>query len=305
MTLGTRLQSRGYPSPAATSASAFLPDLWRSLVGDRPDPGSSSAGKSNAGSPPDGVAPDGISTRHPPHHPQRPAASSGRPEGSGHHLSKQLPPWGRLGGNGVEPPSGTLPVLSDAQDRIDSLNADTPALFEIADNPNADGSEPWHELGWLGRAAVLQHDHIIAEEARRQFLDPDLLRAVIYLENARGASYGMPSDIAYEAMPDWVREDMLSHIGLDKPSILPMNIQPSTWGPLGLDSRSAFDPQTNIRAGATLLRRIVDRVPNPDPAKIGSIYNFTGRENVNDYGAALARVYRERPWEERPWEDRR
>ena len=147
-----------------------------------------------------------------------------------------------------------------------------------------------------GRAAVTEHDAIIVEEARSQSLDPDLLRAVIYLENARGGAYGRPSDTVQRQLPDWVREDVLSHFGLDKPSILPMNIQPSTWGSLGLDHDNAFDPVTNIRAGATLLRRIVDRLPDPDPAKVGSNYNFTGRERVNDYGAALDRIYREKPW---------
>lgn len=37
-------------------------------------------------------------------------------------------------------------------------------------------------------------------------------------------------------------------------------------------------------------------MPDPDPAKVGSIYNFAGKERVSEPGAAVGRAYREKPW---------
>ena len=38
------------------------------------------------------------------------------------------------------------------------------------------------------------------------------------------------------------------------------------------------NPEANIRAGVTLIKRIRDRLDDPSEAKIGSIWNFTGAE---------------------------
>ena len=75
-----------------------------------------------------------------------------------------------------------------------------------------------------------------------------------------------------------------------------MNIYPKIWGRLGLSKETASAPKKNIKAGVTLIKRIADRLDNPTPAKIGSIWNYAGRENVNDYGAYVDRMYHEKPW---------
>lgn len=77
-----------------------------------------------------------------------------------------------------------------------------------------------------------------------------------------------------------------------------MNINPEIWGGLGIDRRTAADYLTNIRAGVPLIKRISDRIENPTPEKIASIWNFTGRERVNDFGAYAGRVYIEKPWDD-------
>ncbi len=59
-------------------------------------------------------------------------------------------------------------------------------------------------------------------------------------------------------------------------------------------------PEVNIRAAVTLIKRIEERLADKDrtPAKIGSIYNFTGREKVSDVGARIQKAFDKEPWDE-------
>lgn len=163
-----------------------------------------------------------------------------------------------------------------------NILAGAPGAFGFAvEEPNLDlGRWQVHEFGELGRNAVREHDKsgIIEEEAARVGLDPDLIRAIMYQENARG----------------WY-DVLLDPLGAAT-SILPMNIQPGYWGQLGIDEETARDPRTNIRAGAKLLRAIVDRLPDPTPAKVATIWNSLGRTEVSDFGARVGRTYLAKPW---------
>ena len=76
-----------------------------------------------------------------------------------------------------------------------------------------------------------------------------------------------------------------------------MNINQEIWSGLGLTDENIYNPEVNVRAGVILIKRIADRIENPTPAKIASIYNSTGRENVNEYGAYVGKIYNEKPWE--------
>ena len=58
-----------------------------------------------------------------------------------------------------------------------------------------------------------------------------------------------------------------------------------------------MNPRLNIRAGATLLKRIHDRLEDPSIENIGTLYNGTMKEKVSDYGAQLADIYAKKPWE--------
>ena len=62
----------------------------------------------------------------------------------------------------------------------------------------------------------------------------------------------------------------------------------------GTEVRSV-SPSTAV----AVIREIRDRIAdsNPNPAQIGSIYNFTGRETINGYGDRVGRAYQERAWE--------
>jgi peptidoglycan hydrolase-like protein with peptidoglycan-binding domain len=185
----------------------------------------------------------------------------------------------------VPPGSGAgrdeRPLLSRGQDRRQSILEDTPSRIKIEANPKADSNDPWYLVNGAGRSAVHLHDDIIRREASRQNVDPDLIRAIIYAENARGHYFG-----AARAAE-----------GLGKAnSIFPMNINPELWRDLGFTGRNASDPATNIEVGARLLSRIRDRLEDPTPEAIGTLYNSLSKDAVTDYGAYVGRLMREKPW---------
>ncbi|NQV79939.1 MAG: hypothetical protein HQ495_05250 [Alphaproteobacteria bacterium] len=176
-----------------------------------------------------------------------------------------------------EPPLSP-PVVNIARDRIDNILGNKPARFEIADNPSARPAIVGSHI--KGRDAVLENDRIIKEEAESEGIDPNLLRAIMYVENARG----------------WLHDAAAEGIGLTPSSALPMNINASLWGRLVGDGADLMDPRENIRAAARLLRRISDRIEDATPEKIASIWHFAGAERVDDFGALVGLAMREQHW---------
>jgi soluble lytic murein transglycosylase-like protein len=123
---------------------------------------------------------------------------------------------------------------------------------------------------------------MIREEAARARVDPNLMRAIMYVENAQGHYLGAAR--AAEGL------------GLAK-SILPMNIRPNFWSALGFTERDFYNPRTNIRAGALLLKRIHERLDHPTVSKLATLYNSLPRNSVSDFGARVADVYHSRAWD--------
>ncbi len=157
--------------------------------------------------------------------------------------------------------------------------------FNIEDNPKEIGDAPYYRHHRIGVEAVKKHDDIIEREARAQGVKPRLVRAIMYVENADGNFLNL--------------NRQLEKVGLAE-SILPMNIKPRPWaGLIGVTEAEFHIPEVNIRAAVTLIKRIQERLDKNDrtPAKIGSIYNFTGRESVSDVGARIQNAYNDKPWE--------
>jgi soluble lytic murein transglycosylase-like protein len=188
-----------------------------------------------------------------------------------------------------------------------SILENNPALFSIEDDPTANGDAPSYRVPALGAELVRKYDQEIEEEAARTDVDPDLLRAIMYVEVSQG-NYGGSAWLA----------DKLGLSG----SILPMNVNPQLWSPLINDGkplrrtlvaaghsvtridpgRAALDdPRLNIRAGALLLKRIQDRLEDPSIRNVATLYNGLGLPAVNNYGAQVEQVYRTREWERPPF----
>lgn len=116
-------------------------------------------------------------------------------------------------------------------------------------------------------------------------MDPDFVRAIIYVEHADGHKGGGNILAEKLGMAD---------------SLLPMNINSEIWAGVGGVQKDEFEnSEMNIRAGVALIKEIRDRIADPDPsaAQIASIYNFAGSETISDVGARMARVFRDRAWE--------
>lgn len=172
------------------------------------------------------------------------------------------------------------PELRMSADRQRSILEDTPAYFPIAENPEANSDAPFYAYSSAGAMAVRDNAAIIEEEARRVGVDPDLVRAIMYVERSHGDYGGIGR--------------LFDHAGISK-SVLPMNVRDS-WTPLAGGNVDLMDVRQNVRVGATLLQRIQDRLPDPTIGKIASLYEFLGAETVGDYGARVEHVYRMKEW---------
>ncbi|MCG8543135.1 MAG: hypothetical protein MJE12_02885, partial [Alphaproteobacteria bacterium] len=177
-------------------------------------------------------------------------------------------------------------VVRMEENRVWAIQNNRQVVFNIRDNPRARGDAPPFRRHSEGFKAVQKHDAIVEREARRFGVDPDLVRAIMYIENADGSRFGM--DVGAQ------------RLGFAS-TLLPMNINPETWDGIGGVGKEDFGkPDQNIRASVALIKAIQDRVPNPTPAKIGSIWQFTGREQVSDNGAKIEEALKQKLWTVKP-----
>lgn len=176
-------------------------------------------------------------------------------------------------------------------DRRRSLLEDSPASFPVSDTPDADGSAPVHANHIIGAEAVRQHDRIVREEAERAGVDPDLVRAIMYVEVSQGHYFGVGT--IRDEVRAWNLPKPLDV--LESRTVLPMNVS-DMWASLAGNRTELLDVRQNVRVGATLLKRIVDRPPTPTVERVATLYNSLAKEEVTDYGARVATVYKAKPW---------
>jgi len=160
-------------------------------------------------------------------------------------------------------------------DRKKAILENKPIGFTIEENFQADGKKPFYRIKAFEE--VTKNESIIIKNAEKSKVDPDLIKAVIYLETTQGWYDRLKSDTS-------------------KKSIRPMNIHVKHWENLGYNRKDLMNPEKNIEAGTILLKRISDNVSNNDVEKIGSLYNSLGSKNISNYGAQLKKIYEEKPW---------
>lgn len=213
-------------------------------------------------------------------------------------------------GSGASPfdqPSHTVarpfegaPVVG-GNDRIRNLQDDAPGRFSLEPFK----SEPTNYRGthFIGRERVKRLDPLIEAEAGRQGVDPDLVRAIIYAENARG---WFKDDVLLKEIGEPVgRLPVIGpYLGRKRETILPMNIHRSIWRSLVENEEDLFVPEKNIRAGVTLIKRIADRLDDPSPEKVATLYNQTDRNSVTPWGDLVGRAYAARAWTLPHWTQR-
>ncbi len=175
---------------------------------------------------------------------------------------------------------------SNQEERMVSLLADDDLLgrqWEIQPNPDADGSAPAYAMIGFGQDAVIRNDAAIERAAQEHDVDPDLLRAIVFVENSQGY---------YDAVHPIVPEAVWEHL-----TYRPMNVHKDNWLDLGVDpERLLNDPDYNIDVGAQIVKRIEARIIAPSIDKVATAYNSLPKDKVTDYGKRVERVHAERPW---------
>lgn len=184
-------------------------------------------------------------------------------------------------GQGYEGPRGPLVLrrLRNEADRRPNIIADEAAVFPIEENPEADPTPPLWSFHSVGRDVVRKYAPIIEDSAERHGVDPDLVKAIMYTENARGFWSGLPQAIG------------------EAGSLLPMNINPKIWQRLGVTPDQATDPAANVELGVRLIKRLVERAPGASAEEIHTLYNNLFAEKTNHIGAHSEQAYLQKLWE--------
>jgi hypothetical protein len=172
-------------------------------------------------------------------------------------------------------PGEEIPIVQDIAKRRESIMANTPARFIVAENPNVKAApNPWYAL--KDYEEVTANVDRIERLAARYGVDPDIVKAIVWLESTHGY---------YDRVK-----------GEKNDTLRPMNIHHGLWAQLGIDRATMKDPEYNIAAGIHIWVALWDRVVDPTVEKVGSVYNMLGATQVIVYGKTLDQYYRTRPW---------
>ena len=167
----------------------------------------------------------------------------------------------------------TVPILKDAESRKKSIIENTPAIFNIQDNPAAVGKASIYEIEVASE--VVKWCGLIIQISQRYKIEPNLVMAILYMETTHG----------------WY--DKFYPL---RKTIQPMNLHYHYWRQLGVTKETLKCPFYNIEFGVILISRIKERIEKPTVRKIATIYNFLGAEKVTEYGARVEKVYMQKPW---------
>ena len=175
---------------------------------------------------------------------------------------------------------------NDPKKREEAIKKNIPVRFEIKRDLNQLKKlnildDIWN-IDKFGKEAVNKNDSHIQKYAQKHNIDPDIIRSVMFAENARGHKLGWNKKTDVDRKSD---------------SPLPMNIQKNRWASLiDKEPDDLYDPEHNVEAATILLKRISDRIDKPDAAKIGSIWHYVGRENTDEFGEYVGQIYEKKPW---------
>ena len=176
------------------------------------------------------------------------------------------------------------------QQRIQALKNNQPLNLQMGNSRNADYSWPWYTIDWLGKYYVDKYNNDIEKYAVQNNLDPDLVKAIMYNEGATGHK------VIFNYLGDLFRASG---------SQMPMNIQGKTWNKLDGKSYNTYNSQQNIELGTKVLKQIQNSLNGFAPDKIGTLWNETGANNINNVGARVKTAYETKPWlGEKQWQQK-
>jgi hypothetical protein len=172
----------------------------------------------------------------------------------------------------------SAPILTGIKERREAIMANTPAIFVVDPDPSAKpNAEPWysiHRFSEVGRDAQL-----IELAAFREGLDPDFVKAIVWMETTHGY---------YDRVDPWNK------------TIRPMNVHYKLWSELGISRDAVKNSSINVAAGTRILAAIWERTQDPTPEKVATLYNKLGATKVDGYGKAVAQYMKFKPWLRQP-----
>jgi hypothetical protein len=182
-------------------------------------------------------------------------------------------------------PGTVLAPVGETQRRkaciLQKLGGPNVTRFTVAANPDANASKPLIEAP--SQSTVNQYNAMIEAAAKAESVPADLIRAIMYMETTHGY---------YDKAISW---------GEWNKSILPMNINVEFWGDAFGTRDDLKKPGPNINAGAKMLARIIACLPDKASVEqIATVYNHLGATKVNNYGARVGAIHREKLWQKAP-----
>lgn len=179
---------------------------------------------------------------------------------------------------------------NSASERNDAvLNDRRLVYFPIMKNPQASDEMPLNEFHVLNQ--VKKYESFIVGASEKYNVDPDLIRAIVYMETTHGYY-----DIPISNLLQMLNLDTGNVANAFHKSILPMNINTAFWGDYFGTREQLLNPQYNIDAGTRHLAQLSRFLKSNDVEKIASLYNNLATHRTNDYGKRVAKFYREKPW---------
>lgn len=155
----------------------------------------------------------------------------------------------------------------------DAIVRNAPVKIEVRPSNAAAYPNPWYADP--EQEMVTRFDGWVRDATRGSSVDPDLVRAIIWMESTHG----------------WY--DRFSR---SPSTILPMNVHASFWRDLGVSRSDLRTPELNIKTGVRLLEVLWRSVDQPSIEKVATIYNDLGREAVSGYGKTVSHYYLAKPW---------
>ncbi|MGB9368923.1 MAG: hypothetical protein WCE79_23200 [Xanthobacteraceae bacterium] len=162
-----------------------------------------------------------------------------------------------------------------------AIVADTPLKLALAESGVARSyASPWYQNKFFEELRG-PNDLRIIQATRGTSVEPDLVRAIIWMETTHGW---------YDRIfPDRTIK-----------SIRPMNIYVQYWRGLGITLEDMEKPGRNIATGVKILSGLKARLENPSIEKIATLYNDLAANSVSSYGKTVAEYYRTKPWLQPP-----
>lgn len=162
--------------------------------------------------------------------------------------------------------------------RKDSILYDIlPYRIYVAANEDADASRPWYESE---AGAILTSDmdgfaSAMTEASSRFGVPRNWMLSIAWMEMTHGY---------YDEPLEWFDAN---------DSLQPMNINISYWSRLFTRAQMT-DTRENILAGGFMLHRLRARVHPMDLPRVATTYNGLGLQQINDYGARVESIHRQR-----------